>query len=361
MESPTKKRKTGKAKTIEEDKEILSSESSQKSKGDNSSKKYSPSIHKKRASKAEEKKVKNARRRLERLSLKIASNFSHTLSRPKRGEMPPIIACGGGIRNDLVLKKTNALEVKKMLKEIKNTRYTAHIAFTKSIKELGSENVEIYKRYERTLEDEIKGKDGQGIDLPTVAKYLYGMLDGVASFHKAGYIHGDLKPNNIVISNGVVKLIDYNESFKAKRPNTSTANMYYAPINRISPQTSDLFAIGSIFIEMMFGKTMKKDEDEPAADAVSRAKANISKKYKGEEGKLILDLFGLLVDLKQEDKKSEVRAEKLLDNDFFALRFKMRNKNEYENDRKAREVRKAEYAKSKREKRQKLKKVKKKM
>jgi serine/threonine protein kinase len=358
MESPTKKRKAGKTKSKEEDKEIISSESSLKSKGDNSSKKYSPSIHKKRASKAEEKKLKRERMRLERLTIKDAARISHSIPRPKRGEMPPTFSINrGDMKSDLVLKKTGKSEVKNMLKEIKKARSTRHIAFTKTIKELGAENVEIYKRYERTLDDEIPSK---GLDLPIVAKYLYGILDGVASFHKAGYIHGDLKPNNIAVSSGVAKLIDYTESYKGKKLGTSTANRYYAPTCMLYPQACDLFAVGSIFVEMMFGLPLKKEEYEPTDIAVKRTKKKISSKYGKEEREMILDLLGSLLDLEKKDEEGKPRVEKLLKHKFFELRYKVHTSEDKE-ARKTKKAKKARKTKAMREKRQKAKENKKKL
>jgi|WetSurMetagenome_2_1015567.scaffolds.fasta_scaffold07229_7 serine/threonine protein kinase len=357
MDSPTKKRKARNVGLEEENRAIISSKYSLKSRSDNSSKAYSPSIHKKRISKAEEKKMENARKRFERLTLRHAANRTPMVLKPKTGEIPEVFSeKRGGMKYDLVLKRTSALEVQQMLKKIKKKRNTRHIAFTKAVKELGDENVEIYKRYDRTLDDEIKGKKGQGLDLPTVAKYLYGILDGVASFHKAGYIHGDLKPNNIVISSGIIKLIDYDMSHKAIGLGESTANKFYAPSYLLYPQAADFYSVGSIFIEMLFGTTMKNAENEFDDTAIHRARANIADKYKGEEREMILDLFKSLMETSTPDSEGRVvRAETLLKSKFFRLRYKRLDMNENA------EAKKARKAKAVREKRQKAKESKKKL
>lgn len=138
------------------------------------------------------------------------------------------------------------------------------------------------------LHDLLRGKttDASGEEIP-FAKELYrqyscdrmrfavyiirNVLSGIMALHDAGYIHRDIDPSNIMItSNGKVKVIDFGicrrigEGVDADRHLTSAGQFmgkaaYAAPelvTGDIAHQaeTTDLYAIGIMFYELITGK-----------------------------------------------------------------------------------------------------------
>ena len=92
--------------------------------------------------------------------------------------------------------------------------------------------------------------------------------------HNAGYVHGDMKPENVLIyqnpENGscVLKLIDFDGSFPVSNPPSNVGGdpAYYAPevyLKAMNPdiqlgQSIDIFALGIIFHYFWTGKVPQK-------------------------------------------------------------------------------------------------------
>jgi serine/threonine-protein kinase len=85
-------------------------------------------------------------------------------------------------------------------------------------------------------------------------------LVGLASLHREGIVHADLKPANVMIKRtGICKLIDFGSSFHVEdlplRP-TWTPRYAAAEVLQGSVPTplSDLASLGYIFVEMLSGE-----------------------------------------------------------------------------------------------------------
>ena len=84
-------------------------------------------------------------------------------------------------------------------------------------------------------------------------------LVGVASLHREGIVHADLKPANVMIKRtGTCKLIDFGSAFHANDlPFRSTWTPRYAAVEvlqgKMPPPASDLASLGYIFVEMLSG------------------------------------------------------------------------------------------------------------
>jgi serine/threonine protein kinase len=103
-------------------------------------------------------------------------------------------------------------------------------------------------KYKSTLCDIIENNK-TGLGLERAIRYLHGILDGIASFHKAGYIHGDLKPSNIAISYGIIKIIDFGGCSHIKLDlSKSSTNRYFRCPGLVNDKKIDLWAIGCIFV-----------------------------------------------------------------------------------------------------------------
>ncbi|OGV71916.1 MAG: hypothetical protein A3K19_07400 [Lentisphaerae bacterium RIFOXYB12_FULL_65_16] len=96
---------------------------------------------------------------------------------------------------------------------------------------------------------------------PGVAFYiLRKILRGLDVLHKAGYIHGDIKPQNVMLDRfGTVKLVDFGRAI----PSDGSTNLllgtplYMAPEvhrrERLTP-VSDLYSAGMTILEMLRGR-----------------------------------------------------------------------------------------------------------
>lgn len=76
------------------------------------------------------------------------------------------------------------------------------------------------------------------LPLYTLLKYFYEMLEAVNYIHQKGIIHSDLKPENFLMVNGRLKLIDFGISSRIAPDATSIIKYSQAgTFNYISPET----------------------------------------------------------------------------------------------------------------------------
>lgn len=110
-----------------------------------------------------------------------------------------------------------------------------------------------------------------GSDRPLVeqVKLLVQMLQALAYLHRRGVIHRDLKPRNVLVTGGQVKVLDFGLSVMAEQAGVgvgSTAGTlaYMAPEVLAGGQASeaaDLYAVGVIAYELFAGKHPFDSED----------------------------------------------------------------------------------------------------
>jgi serine/threonine protein kinase/tetratricopeptide (TPR) repeat protein len=102
------------------------------------------------------------------------------------------------------------------------------------------------------------------------------IAEGVLAAHRAGLIHGDLKPENIKSTpNGSPKILDFGLAKPARanpidRSGQIAGTLYYLAPEQLTggapSQSTDLFSLGVVFYEMLTGKR-PFEGDHPAAVA----------------------------------------------------------------------------------------------
>lgn len=119
-----------------------------------------------------------------------------------------------------------------------------------------------------TLHDIIPG---QGLGLPLVASYAGQLLEGMAAAHRAGLVHRDLKPGNLMVRpDGVLKILDFGLATWRASDDDDTAERLTAAgkvvgtMAYMSPEQargevvgppSDVFSMGVILYHMVAGRS----------------------------------------------------------------------------------------------------------
>jgi hypothetical protein len=110
--------------------------------------------------------------------------------------------------------------------------------------------------------DQVIARHPQGMPPDGVLAWLRGIGAGVAHLHQQGLAHRDLKPGNLFVESGTVKVGDYGLSkfISASRRSGQTGSVgtvhYMAPevVNGRYGKEVDLYALGVILYEMLTGR-----------------------------------------------------------------------------------------------------------
>lgn len=94
---------------------------------------------------------------------------------------------------------------------------------------------------------------------PKAEKIALNMLSALEAIHKAGIVHGNINPENIMLSrDGEVKFMDFGITELENKPGNITGVIEYMPPEQIAGHTvdqrSDIFSLGAVIYEYMTGQ-----------------------------------------------------------------------------------------------------------
>ncbi|MFT4051557.1 MAG: Stk1 family PASTA domain-containing Ser/Thr kinase [Microbacterium sp.] len=137
-----------------------------------------------------------------------------------------------------------------------------------------------------TLRDLLR--EQRRLSIPQTITIMDAVLSGLAAAHRAGIVHRDVKPENVLLAeDGRIKIGDFGLA-RATSANTATGQMLLGTIAYLAPELvtrgtadarSDIYALGIMLYEMLTGEQPYKGEQpmqiayQHATDSVPRPSA----------------------------------------------------------------------------------------
>ncbi|MDA0588257.1 MAG: protein kinase [Planctomycetota bacterium] len=167
---------------------------------------------------------------------------------------------------------------------------------------------------------ELLDESPEGLGVEKAAWFVREMAKGLALLHDAGVVHRDLKPHNVFVEDGYVKVGDYSLSKIMSASHRSGHTMTVGSVHYMAPEISlgrydktvDIYALGVMLYEMLTGrppfvgetmgevlmKHMAGDVDvsgieEPFASVVLKAMAHAPEDRYQSVDEMVEALFGV--------------------------------------------------------------------
>ncbi|KAF5464209.1 hypothetical protein F2P56_014302 [Juglans regia] len=159
------------------------------------------------------------------------------------------------------------------------------VVFAKNLKALlldfGGDKEAKKGKYTGTLADSIEKSDGCRLPETDIKCYTWSILEGLSHIHDYGFVHCDLKPENVLLvpaispgSNFVTKIGDFGLAKRSAQKNKRMMDLnvylrgtplYMAPeaVNEnVQEPPYDIWALGCLVCEMLIGKSPWDREEE---------------------------------------------------------------------------------------------------
>lgn len=174
-------------------------------------------------------------------------------------------------------KKLMLLRDKQTGEYCRYKRINRHIEVFEKLKNIKSEYLPsiYYLHYDGSetvvIEEEIQGKTlqalldgGKTFTKRECEKIFIGLCDALALLHKNGILHRDLKPDNIMLSDGKIKLVDFDAARELKADTLNDTVLLgtkgFAPPEQYgfsqTDSRSDIYALG-VTMQLISGKNSK--------------------------------------------------------------------------------------------------------
>ncbi|MFT4135681.1 Stk1 family PASTA domain-containing Ser/Thr kinase [Microbacterium sp.] len=131
-------------------------------------------------------------------------------------------------------------------------------------------------------------RDQRRLTVPQTITIMHAVLSGLAAAHRAGIVHRDVKPENVLLAeDGRIKIGDFGLA-RATSANTATGQLLLGTIAYLAPELvtrgtadarSDIYALGIMLYEMLVGEQPYQGEQpmqiayQHATDSVPRPSA----------------------------------------------------------------------------------------
>ncbi|MBU4464720.1 MAG: protein kinase, partial [Actinobacteria bacterium] len=112
-------------------------------------------------------------------------------------------------------------------------------------------------------------REQRRLTIPQAMTIMDAVLSGLAAAHRAGIVHRDVKPENVLLAeDGRIKIGDFGLA-RATTANTATGQMLLGTIAYLAPELvtrgtadarSDIYALGIMLYEMLTGEQPYKGE-----------------------------------------------------------------------------------------------------
>ncbi len=115
------------------------------------------------------------------------------------------------------------------------------------------------------------------LSVDTAVEIALRLLSGVSCLHRAGLVHRDVKPANIIFVNREVKLTDFSLVSVHQSQMSKAGTPRYMPPDECMDATADTYALGKTLYELISGGKLTAFPRLPREEQISSSKVDLEK------------------------------------------------------------------------------------